>query len=74
MSNVGEAGQAEKGPRVPIVPTGEGSHVPVVPAEEEPRDIHTVWEQLVQRELSPLITVWVRSMRLSLIQRRTLRR
>ena len=57
MSNVGEAGRAEEGPHVPIVPVEGGSRVLVVSTEEEPRDIHVVKEQLVQRESSPLITV-----------------
>lgn len=44
MSNVGGACRVgEEEPRVPI--------------EEEPRDIHVVREQLIHRELSPLITV-----------------
>lgn len=57
MTNVGEASQAEEGPHLPIVPTEEGSRVLVGPTEEEPRDIHVVREQLVQRVSSPLITV-----------------
>ena len=57
MSNVGEARRAgEEEPRVPIVPTEE-DRVPIVPTEEEPRDIHVVREQLVQRVSSPLITI-----------------
>ena len=44
MTNVGESSQArEEGPQVPI--------------EEEPRDIHVVWEQLLPRESAPLVTV-----------------
>ena len=46
MSNVGEASQAGE----------DGTRVLVVPTEEEPRDIHVVREQLVQRVSSPLTT------------------
>ena len=44
MTNVRESSQARvEGPQMPI--------------EEEPRDIHVVWEQLLPRESAPLVTV-----------------